>query len=111
MAKLFPGNIEVYFPTPSWSNHTLIFKHSGLSGQQMTCGFDIQEAVQDIPNILEKSVILFHAYAHNSRGVDPKIEQWMKISKVFQQKKLFPFFDIAYYGFASGGVTRDAFTV
>jgi len=67
--------------------------------------------VQDIPNILEKSVILFHAYAHNSRGVDPKIEQWMKISKVFQQKKLFPFFDIAYYGFASGGVTRDAFTV
>jgi aspartate/tyrosine/aromatic aminotransferase len=42
MEKLFSGNVEVYFPTPSWSNHTLMFKHSGLSVQQMTCGFDIQ---------------------------------------------------------------------
>jgi len=52
--------------------------------------------VQDIPNIPEKSVILFHAYAHNSTGVDPKTEEWIEISKVFKQKKLFPFFDIAY---------------
>jgi aspartate aminotransferase len=64
--------------------------------QQMTCGFDIQEAMQDIPNILEKSVILFHAYAHDSTGVDPKTEQWIEISKVFQQKKLFPFFFFFY---------------
>jgi aspartate aminotransferase len=96
MAKLFPGNTEVYLPTPSWSNHTLIYKHSGLNVRQMTCGFDIQGAVQDIPNIPEKSVILFHACAHNSTGEDPKTEQWIEISIVFQQKKLFPFFDIAY---------------
>jgi aspartate/tyrosine/aromatic aminotransferase len=34
--------------------------------------------------------------------VDPKPEQWAEISKVVQQKKLFPFFDMAYQGFASG---------
>jgi aspartate/tyrosine/aromatic aminotransferase len=34
--------------------------------------------------------------------VDPKPEQWTEISKVVQQKKLFPFFDMAYQGFASG---------
>jgi len=96
VAKHFPVSIEVYFPTSSWSNHTLIFKHSGLSVQQMTCEFHIQRAVQDIPNIPEKSVILFHAYAHNSKGVDPKTEQRIEISRFFQQKELFPFFDIAY---------------
>jgi aspartate aminotransferase len=110
MVKFFPGNVEVYLPTPSRSNDTLIFKHSGLSVQQMTCGFEIQGVVQDIPNVSEQSVILFHAYAHNSTGVDPK-QLWIEISKVFQQKKLFPFFDIAYQGFASGVVARDAFTV
>jgi aspartate aminotransferase len=62
----------------------------------MTCGFDIQGTMQDIHNIPEESVILFLAYAHNSTGVDPKTEQWIEISKVFQQKKLFPFFDTAY---------------
>jgi aspartate aminotransferase len=96
MAKLFPANTEVYLPTPSRSNRTLIFKHSGLNVQQMTSGFDIQGAVQDIPNIPEKSVILFHAYAHNSTGEDPNTEQWIEMSRVFQQKKLFPFFDNAY---------------
>jgi aspartate/tyrosine/aromatic aminotransferase len=45
---------------------------------------------------------LFHACAHNPTGVDPKPEQWEEISKVVQQKKLFPFFDMAYQGFASG---------
>jgi aspartate/tyrosine/aromatic aminotransferase len=54
---------------------------------------------QKIP---EKSIILFHACAHNPTGVDPKPEQWEEISKVVQQKKLFPFFDMAYQGFASG---------
>jgi aspartate aminotransferase len=34
--------------------------------------------------------------------VDPKPEEWIEISKVVQQKKLFPLFDLAYQGFASG---------
>ena len=45
---------------------------------------------------------MFHACAHNPTGVDPKPEQWAEISKVVKQKNLFPFFDMAYQGFASG---------
>ena len=70
--------------------------HHNLQTLRPQCAVDIQGAVQDIPNIPEKSVILFHAYAHNSTGVDPKTEQWIEISEVFRQKELFPFFDIAY---------------
>jgi len=30
------------------------------------------------------------------------MEQWAEISKVIKSKQLFPFFDMAYQGFASG---------
>ncbi|CAB3366865.1 Hypothetical predicted protein [Cloeon dipterum] len=117
LQKFFPGNKTVYLPTPSWGNHTPIFKHSGLDVKQYryydpkTCGFDFQGALQDIAKIPEKSVILLHACAHNPTGVDPKPEQWAEISKVIKDKQLFPFFDMAYQGFASGDVSKDAAAV
>jgi len=55
--------------------------------------------------------VLLHACAHNPTGVDPTPEQWKEISDVVQAKNLFPFFDMAYQGFASGSTTRDAFAV
>ena len=30
LAKWFPGNKVIYLPTPSWGNHTPIFKHAGM---------------------------------------------------------------------------------
>ena len=54
LEKFFPGNKEVYLPTPSWGNHAPIFKHSGLSTKQYryydanTCGFDFKGALEDI---------------------------------------------------------------
>ena len=59
----------------------------------------------------EQSIVLLHACAHNPTGVDPTVEQWKQISDVVKEKKLFPFFDMAYQGFASGNTTRDAFAV
>ncbi len=62
-------------------------------------------------NIPEGSIILLHACAHNPTGVDPTPEQWKEISDLVKEKKLFPFFDMAYQGFASGSTARDAFAV
>ena len=52
-----------------------------------------------------------HACAHNPTGVDPTPAQWRDISDLVKEKKLFPFFDMAYQGFASGNTTKDAFAV
>lgn len=52
-----------------------------------------------------------HACAHNPTGVDPRPEQWKELSDLIKRKKLFPYFDMAYQGFASGDVDRDAFAV
>jgi len=73
--------------------------------------FEIPRLFQNISKIPEKSIILLHACAHNPTGVDPKPEQWKELSKLIKDKKLFPFFDMAYQGFASGDVARDAFAV
>lgn len=64
--------------------------------------------LQKIP---EKSIILLHACAHNPTGVDPKPEQWAELSQLIKKRKLYPFFDLAYQGFASGDIDKDAFAV
>lgn len=56
-------------------------------------------------------MILLHACAHNPTGVDPRPEQWKELSAVIKKRNLFPFFDMAYQGFASGNVDGDAFAV
>lgn len=107
----------VYVPTPTWGNHFPIFRQSGLEVktytfyEPKTCGFDFAGAIKDINNIPEKSIILLHACAHNPTGVDPKPEQWAELSEVIKKKNLFPFFDMAYQGFASGDVDADACAV
>lgn len=101
-------------PSPTWGNHIPLFKRQGFNVKQYryydpkTCGLDINGCLDDISKIPEKSVILLHACAHNPSGVDPSTEQWEKISEVVKKRNLFPFFDMAYQGFASGDIDRDA---
>lgn len=65
-------------------------------------------ALKAAPN---RSIILLHACAHNPTGVDPTREQWEEIAKVMKEKNQFPFFDIAYQGFASGNLNNDAWAI
>ncbi|ODM95420.1 Aspartate aminotransferase, mitochondrial [Orchesella cincta] len=117
LQKWFPGNKDIYLPVPTWGNHIPLFKHSGLQVktyryyEPKTCGFDFKGALDDISKIPEQSIILLHACAHNPTGVDPRPEQWAELSKLIKDRKLFPFFDMAYQGFASGDIDRDAAAV
>ncbi|XP_026687326.1 aspartate aminotransferase, mitochondrial [Diaphorina citri] len=117
LKNFFPGEKVIYVPTPTWGNHIPICKHTGLEVKYYryydptTCGFDFKGALEDINNIPSNSIILLHACAHNPTGVDPKPEQWKELAAVVKQKKLYPFFDMAYQGFASGNTTQDAFAV
>lgn len=57
------------------------------------------------------SIVLLHACAHNPTGVDPTPAQWKEIAKLMQTNGLFPFFDCAYQGFATGDLTQDNFAI
>lgn len=117
LQRHYPHNKTIYLPTPSWGNHTPIFRDSGLEVKQYsyynkeTLGLDLEGLLNDIKSAPDQSIILLHACAHNPTGVDPTPEDWKKISNVIKEKGHFPFFDMAYQGFASGDTDRDAFAV
>lgn len=114
LEKFYPRNKTVFLPTPSWANHGPIFKHAGMEVasyryyDKNTCGFDAAGCFEDLSNLPENSIIMLHACAHNPTGVDPTPEQWQELSNIIKRKNHFPFFDMAYQGFASGDLTRDA---
>ncbi|CAF0924024.1 unnamed protein product [Brachionus calyciflorus] len=117
LRKFYPYQKLVYLPTPSWGNHAPIATDSTFEVKSYryykpsTRGFDFEGCLEDISKIPEKSIILLQACAHNPTGVDPTPEQWREISRVVKQRSLLPFIDLAYQGFASGDIDKDAFAV
>ncbi|KAK7064178.1 aspartate aminotransferase [Favolaschia claudopus] len=118
LARHYPHSKVVYLPSPSWGNHVPIFRDSGFEVRNYTyfdpttLGLNFEGLKADLlTKAPENSVVLLHACAHNPTGVDPTPEQWAEISDICKERKLFPFFDMAYQGFASGSTSRDAFAV
>lgn len=107
-----------YFSKPTWENHGLVFMNGGFvkSAQyrywdEKTRTIDFDGMIEDLKAAPENAVIILHACAHNPTGYDPTQEQWKKIAEVIKEKKLFPLFDSAYQGFASGDLDKDAWAV
>lgn len=121
LAKFYhPANREaktIYVSTPTWANHNQIVNNVGLSVKgypyfsKQTKGLDFNGMVGALQQAPEGSIILLHACAHNPTGVDPTQEQWKEIAKVMKARHLFPFFDTAYQGFASGSLSKDAWAI
>lgn len=113
MAKFYPKT-KVYVSNPTWANHAAIWQNVGVEVEQYpywdakSLGLDFDGYLNTLETCPEKSIILIHACAHNPTGVDPSKEQWEKIADTIQRRKLFPFFDCAYQGFASGDLEKDA---
>ncbi|KAI5777756.1 pyridoxal phosphate-dependent transferase [Geopyxis carbonaria] len=115
LAKFHPRT--VYLSKPTWANHPQIFSNCHISTESYTYyhaptrGLDFEGFASALQGAPAGSVILLHACAHNPTGVDPTREQWIKIAEIMKAGKLFPFFDCAYQGFASGSLDNDAWAV
>lgn len=112
------GRSVVYFSDPTWENHFKVFAGSGFTTikeyrywDPVSRAINFAGLLEDLNNAPENAVIVLHACAHNPTGCDPSEDQWKQIADVMEQKKLFPFFDSAYQGFASGDPIRDSFAV
>ncbi|XP_056638041.1 aspartate aminotransferase, cytoplasmic [Diorhabda sublineata] len=112
------GKKIFYYSEPTWENHKLLFKNAGFEEgrsyrywDNATRGFDFAGMMEDLRNAPKDSVIILHACAHNPTGTDPTPEQWTEIAEVIKERQLFPFFDCAYQGFASGNLVKDAAVV
>jgi len=116
--KRIVGSNIVYNSDPTWGNHNLIFKNSGFTEIRKYRYWDPvgknlawSGMLEDLTAAPAKSIIVLHACAHNPTGVDPTKEQWKQIADLCEEKNLFPFFDCAYQGFASGCLDTDAWAV
>lgn len=105
----------VYYSKPTWPNHISIFQHVGCEDirsyrywDSSAKAIDISGMLDDLKAAPKDSIIILHACAHNPTGVDPTEEQWKTIADICEERGLFPFFDCAYQGFASGDLERDA---
>lgn len=104
----------VYLPNPTWPNHKNILSHADLKWNtydyydKLTNNISFGKMVKSITNAKNKSVILFHACAHNPTGADPTLEQWSELAKLCKDKDHIVWFDSAYQGFASGDPVKDS---
>jgi len=110
----------VYISRPTWANHRNVFEAAGFETIREyryihACSkrLDFNGLLQDLKSagISAKAVVVLHACAHNPTGMDPTHEEWKQIAEAVRDGQLFPFFDVAYQGFASGDPDTDAWPV
>jgi aspartate aminotransferase, cytoplasmic len=108
------GYKYLYVSDPTWGNHKLMGKTNNFEVRnykyynEATKNLDFEALKQDLESAPQNSVVLLHGCAHNPSGIDCTLDQWKVLSDLFRKNKLFPFFDVAYQGFCSGDLDKDA---
>jgi aspartate aminotransferase len=116
-SEFFPGSRTVMIPNPSWPNHKNCVTKSGMKvgeyryydNAKKTLNMD--GMLEDLDRAEENSIVLLHVCAHNPTGMDPSKSQWDDIYNIVRKKNHFPFFDMAYQGFATGDLEKDAYAL
>jgi aspartate aminotransferase len=104
----------VYISDPTWGNHKNIFSDEKVEWKTYryydptTVGLDFAGMVADLQAAPEGSIVILHGCAHNPTGIDPTPAQWGQLAQLCATRRLLPFFDVAYQGFATGDLDADA---
>ncbi|XP_050507583.1 aspartate aminotransferase, mitochondrial-like [Diabrotica virgifera virgifera] len=117
LSKWFPEKKVIYLSEPTWPNQHRILEYAGMTTKtyryynEKTLGLDFEGMKDDLNKLPCKSIVLFHASAHNPTGVDPTPKQWDELVCICKEKQFYVFFDFAYQGFGTGDYDLDAYPV
>lgn len=106
--KRILSGVKVWISNPSWANHRAVFEAAGFEVATYpyydpeTSDLSWPALIERIGSIPPGDVVLFHGCCHNPTGVDPQPEQWAQIATVVRARRLIPFIDLSYQGFADG---------
>ncbi|CAH0020158.1 unnamed protein product [Clonostachys rhizophaga] len=109
----FLGQSDIYLSDPTWDNHAQVFSNVGLSIKwypyfsKKTLEVDIEAMLLALQAAPTDSIVLLQPCAHNPTGADLSLNQWERIAQILQARRLLPFFDCAYQGFATGLFHND----
>jgi aromatic-amino-acid transaminase len=114
--KTYFGKAQVWVCDPTWDNHRSIFSGAGFQVNAYpyyspaTQGVDFEAMKAALQKVPEGDIVLLHACCHNPTGADLTEQQWRELVPIFRERRLLPFFDIAYQGFGEG-IAEDAFAI
>ena len=97
-----------YLSSPTWPNHPKIFKACGMDLFSYpyyctkTHQIDFENMLSTFKKAPQNSLIILQPCGHNPTGCDLSRDQWKELSSLFLERKLIPFFDLAYMGLAQG---------
>lgn len=57
------------------------------------------------------SAILLYACGNDVTGTDFSEDEWAEVGRIIKERNLFPIFNAAYLGLASGFVDKDAYAI
>ncbi|GMI56366.1 hypothetical protein ScalyP_jg6456 [Parmales sp. scaly parma] len=115
-----PSFTTIAIPNPTWGNHKDIFAAAGLKTIGYTYldpstpkkpSIDFTKTLSSLSSLPPNTIALFHLCAHNPSGVDFSKSQWKELAELCKSNQLFPCFDNAYQGFATGDLEDDAWPV
>jgi aspartate aminotransferase len=100
-----PG-ATVHVSDPTWGNHVPLLGSSGLKLERYPY-YDAATHELKFDAMLERldrappgDVVLLHACCHNPSGADLRGAQWHSLIELLRRRRLVPFLDLAYQGFA-----------
>jgi aromatic-amino-acid transaminase len=101
---------------PSWENHRGIFTNAGFEVgtypyyDAARRGINFDGMLTALDTAEAGTVIVLHACCHNPTGYDLTPPQWDQVVAAVKARKLVPFLDMAYQGFAQG-IAEDGLAV
>lgn len=107
---------EIWVSDPTWANHWAIFEGAGLQVNSYPYFDDdtgqvrFEAMIDTLSSLPEGAVVLLHPCCHNPTGSDLSQSQWRSVIDILHQRRLLPFFDLAYQGFGDG-LEEDCFAI
>ncbi len=109
-------NATVWHSDPTWANHVPLLAGAGLTlkpypyydAEARTIRFE--QMLETLSQAPEGDIVLLHGCCHNPTGMDLSREQWQAVAELLASRKLLPFVDLAYQGFAEG-IEEDAYGI
>lgn len=104
---------DLWYGDPTWNNHAPLLGGAGITMNafpyydRKTHRVQFTQMLESLASIPQGDIILLHGCCHNPTGMDLSAEQWREVVEVIATRRLVPFIDMAYQGFAEG-IEEDA---
>jgi aspartate/tyrosine/aromatic aminotransferase len=108
------SDVPVWTSEPTWANHVPLLGGAGVKLKsypyydENNRSIRFAEMIDTLNRIPAGDIVLLHGCCHNPTGMDLDRAQWREVAQVIASRKLLPFIDLAYQGFADG-LEEDAF--